>query len=91
MTAKSVRAYQGQRQGLTSNLSAAQSQRPATRRAPPKKVHGLPARHKPEAAELAALEEAGRVLDGLMAQKGITEEQALEEFKRLRNEKKRSG
>lgn len=51
----------------------------------------IPVRHKPEAADLTALEEAGRVLDGLMAQKGVTEEQAVEEFKRLRKEKKRRG
>jgi len=51
----------------------------------------IPVRHKPEAADLAALEEAGRVLDDLMVQKGITEEEALEEFRRLRKDKKRSG
>jgi antitoxin (DNA-binding transcriptional repressor) of toxin-antitoxin stability system len=51
----------------------------------------IPVRQRPAAAQLTALEEAGRVLDALMAQKGITEEQAVEEFKRLRRDKKRRG
>lgn len=51
----------------------------------------IPIRRKPEAADLEALEEAGRVLDALMARKGISEDEAVDEFKRLRKGQQRRG
>jgi antitoxin (DNA-binding transcriptional repressor) of toxin-antitoxin stability system len=51
----------------------------------------IPVHRKPETADLDALEEAGRVLDALMAQKGISEDAAVEDFKRLRRGKRRRG
>lgn len=51
----------------------------------------VPVRRKPETADLEALEEAGRVLDALMAQKGISEDAAMQEFKRMRRDKRRGG
>ena len=51
----------------------------------------IPVRRKPETADLEALEEAGRVLDALMAQKGISEDAAMQEFKRMRRDKRRGG
>ncbi len=49
----------------------------------------IPVRRRPETADLEALEEAGRMLDTLMAQKGISEDAAVEQFKRLRGAKRR--
>ena len=51
----------------------------------------IPVRRKPETADLEALEEAGRVLDAMIAQKGVSEDEAVEEFKRLRSDKRRRG
>jgi antitoxin (DNA-binding transcriptional repressor) of toxin-antitoxin stability system len=51
----------------------------------------IPVRRKPETADLEALEEAGRVLDTLMAQKGISEDVAMQEFKRMRKDKRGGG
>jgi len=51
----------------------------------------IPVRHKPGSADLVALEEAGRALDTLMGQKGISEEAAVEVFERLRLQKTRRG
>jgi len=51
----------------------------------------IPVRSKPEEADLASLREAGRVLDALMAERGISEDAVVAEFKRLRQEKKRRG
>jgi antitoxin (DNA-binding transcriptional repressor) of toxin-antitoxin stability system len=51
----------------------------------------IPVRRRPETADLKALEEAGRVLDALMAEKGISEDAAMQEFKRMRRDKRRGG
>ena len=49
----------------------------------------LPVRRRPTAAQLRAFREANERLQMEMAAKGITEDDILEEFKRLRAEERR--
>ena len=49
----------------------------------------IPARRKRSEAERAALREAAAQIDALMAEKGITEDEVVEDFKRWRAAKRR--
>ena len=44
----------------------------------------LPTHKKPEQAELESLMQAAEKLDRLLAEKGITEDELIEEFRQLR-------
>ena len=48
----------------------------------------LPTHKEPEQAELESLKVAAEKLDRLLADKGITEDELVEEFRQLRQEKK---
>ncbi len=47
----------------------------------------IPARPSPEKAEIDALKEAASRLDSLLAEAGISEEEMLKEFRKLRGNK----
>jgi hypothetical protein len=49
----------------------------------------LPTRPKPSQADLEALRVAGEKLDALIAAAGTTEEEMMEDFKRLRRESRK--
>jgi len=49
----------------------------------------LPTRPKPSQADLEALRVAGEKLDALIASAGTTEEEMMEDFKRLRRESRK--
>jgi hypothetical protein len=49
----------------------------------------IPARHKRSEAERTALKEAAAQLDGLLAAKGVTEDELVVDFKRWRAAKRR--
>jgi PHD/YefM family antitoxin component YafN of YafNO toxin-antitoxin module len=51
----------------------------------------IPARRKRTEAEKQALREAAARVQSMMAERGITEEEILEDFKRLRSESRKSG
>jgi antitoxin (DNA-binding transcriptional repressor) of toxin-antitoxin stability system len=51
----------------------------------------IPVHRKPAAEDLAALEEAGRAVDAMLAKKGLTEEELVADFNRLRKANKRRG
>jgi len=48
----------------------------------------LPTRPKPSQAQLEALRLAGEKLDAMIAEAGTSEEELMEDFKRLRREKR---
>jgi len=49
----------------------------------------LPTRPKPSQADLEALRAAGEKLDAMIATAGTSEEELMEDFKRLRQEKRK--
>jgi PHD/YefM family antitoxin component YafN of YafNO toxin-antitoxin module len=48
----------------------------------------LPARRKPSDAEIEALRKAGERMDEMMTAAGVTEDEIVEDFKRLRKEER---
>jgi Xaa-Pro aminopeptidase len=48
----------------------------------------LPARRKPSDAEIEALRKAGERMDEMMKAAGVTEDEIVEDFKRLRKEER---
>jgi PHD/YefM family antitoxin component YafN of YafNO toxin-antitoxin module len=48
----------------------------------------LPARRKPSDAEIEALRKAGERMDEMMKAAGVTEDEFVEDFKRLRKEER---
>ena len=51
----------------------------------------IPVRRKPAAEDLATFREAGRVMQEWMAKNGVSEDELVEDFKQLRQDKKRRG
>jgi antitoxin (DNA-binding transcriptional repressor) of toxin-antitoxin stability system len=51
----------------------------------------IPVRRRPEAEDLAAFQEAHEALQSWMREHGVSEDALVEEFKRLRKEKRRRG
>lgn len=51
----------------------------------------IPVRRRPEAEDLAAFREARQALESWMHEHGVGEAELLEEFSRLRKEKRRRG
>ncbi len=51
----------------------------------------IPVRRKPEAEDVAAFREARETLQTWMREHGVSEEQLVEEFTRLRKDKRRRG
>lgn len=51
----------------------------------------IPVRHAPAEEDLTALREAGRALDALMAERGLSEEELVTDFKKARQAKKKRG
>jgi hypothetical protein len=51
----------------------------------------IPVRRKPTSEDVVAFREAREAVQAWMVSQGVTEDELLEEFKRLRKEKRRGG